>query len=247
MSGNPQTDFSMEHLMIKFSRVAAAVALALTSGVALALPVIDDFSVAQLKIEDTLTGDGVVWAVQVEGADILGGYRDVYVEKTKLSNDDTFAGVTAATFNGSLSYNENSEQAGVGVIRWDGISTGGDVNTSGLGGLDLTAFGSALNVLVLDADDSSPLTFTVWSGIGYTSSSLTIYSLEGAGSYTFSFSDFIGADFTNVGALELQINNGTGANLDTRIDMVSVVPEPGTLALAGIALLGLGAIRRRKS
>lgn len=233
--------------MIKISQIAAAAALAFSFGTVHALPVVDDFSVAQLKAEDTSTADGSVWAVQVAGADILGGYRDMFVEKTKLSSDDTFAGVTAAVFNGSLSYNENSEQAGVGVIRWDGISTLGAVNTSGLGSLDLTAFGSALNVLVLDADDASPLTFTVWSGLEKFATSLTIYSQEGQGSYSFSFSDFIGADFTNVGALELQINNGTGANLDTRIDMVSVVPEPGTLALAGIALLGLGAIRRRKS
>jgi len=66
-----------------------------------------------------------------------------------------------------------------------------------------------------------------------------------------------GANFSNVNALEAIINAtpsgvvvgippGVPA-LDLSIDTINVVPEPGTMALTGLALLGLGAMRRRKA
>ena len=61
--------------------------------------------------------------------------------------------------------------------------------------------------------------------------------------------NFNGVDFTNVGALEAVINfeNLNSLDLDITLKSARVVPEPGTIALVGAALLGLGAARRRKA
>lgn len=54
-------------------------------------------------------------------------------------------------------------------------------------------------------------------------------------------------DFSKLGALQVIIDPaGTKTNLDLSLNQVTVVPEPGALALVGIALLGAGVASRRR-
>lgn len=53
-------------------------------------------------------------------------------------------------------------------------------------------------------------------------------------------------DFTKIGALQLELSNVSTASVDMAMGAVSTVPEPGALALVGVALMGAGIASRRR-
>jgi hypothetical protein len=235
-----------ETTMLKLKKLIAASALSIAAILpAQAELVLDTFTYVTLPFPtpydlslsangagtfDDTTGDTIITASGATAFFKLSNVTDV------IPSPDLAA--TAAFLDGGLSYSEDSGVDGNLEITYTGPT------------LDFTSFGSSFYFDVDQADDGIVIMLTVTDLGGFTSSApiqvLTPVQFGTPERLTLAFTSFVGsADFTQITKVNAFITTPGGESQFT-IDEVGIVPAPGSIALLGLGLLGLG-LRSRKN
>lgn len=238
------------------SLIAFATAAALSVGSAKALT-IDSFNVTQSLSDPGTTSSFVTGAT----SSIVGGEREASIQRIAGGDPATLNFNSAGS--GTLSVANGTGGRSISTVIWDGSGDAGaaGIDFTGLAGIDLTVMGAqdAFDLRVVANDFAAQVTLTVFSDAG-NASSLTLASpggIPGPASvpFLFEYANFntlsgAGADFTNVGAIVLQINanlNATDIELDFFGTTTTEVPEPAPLAALGLGFAALAFARRRKA
>lgn len=237
---------------------AIAAALTLVSGAANAL-LIDNFAdqpqayVISATGIGTETKAGARTAADGSGTNMIGNIRDF--DGTTINTGTTASGdmtiQTKQDFAGNdfLSISNEDNVQGTANVKWD--NDGAGLATAGVG-IDLTADGTAIVMDVLSIDTGVTVEMIVKNVAGTVASS-GVKGFGAPGVFFVNFADFTNSSvFTDVNSIELVFNGSP--SWDGSFDFIrsanpptSGAPIPGTIALMGIALAGLGRMRRRKA
>lgn len=174
--------------------------------------IIDDFQTGEYTLgREGTTPPYTASGTQYDptGLHILGGRRDVTLDKQSGSTTQPYCNVMAIEYNGVLGWSTYNSSFGCNAV-WTTVYGGdGDMNA------DLTIGGAtAIMVDVISGDMNSgprpvPLTITVFSSTG-TASVTRQLVLEDT--YEFPFNAFTGVDFADVDRIEIEILQDSNVN-----------------------------------
>ncbi len=216
---------------------------------------IDNFSTDQSLLVPV---NGSLFNSVNDGIDpfIIGSERDVYV--TAIGGAADLQVTSDAGGSGRFAVEGTSMQNWSATIQWDGADGAASLNQTGLNHMDLTAGGhDRFKMLLWESDhpmNNSGITLEIFSDNGWSTYSTGPLNpvWQPGQEYSISFGSFqigggAGADFTNVGAIQLTMASSMGAH-DIQLDYLKTgtVPLPGAVYLLGSGLIGLMAIRRKK-
>jgi len=188
--------------------------------------IIDPFTVDTTTIfiivNDTTTFPATV-SISTQDSSILGGERDL-----ALTLSSSISGLTADTgvSTGSWSVSMPSIASGFAIMQYDGLDESPILQPGGLGSIDFTFNGATSIRATIQSDIATSYTFRVYSGQGALSS--FVQNIPGDSilrEYEIAFASFTGgADFKNVGALQIEIDAGN--NVDTFVTFVGTTGPP---------------------
>ena len=232
--------------MRKFLATAVITASFAVAPMANALVIIDNFDTGDINVIVTANAPATDTGTNPanESPNIIGGFHTLTVDNAAGTGGGN--GAKANVFAGLFNHSNDTGVSSQSHVLWD-------ANGAGLGGVDITEAGAndALGIEISTIDQGNvTLEFTVIDQLS--ASSTLILSGLGVDTFSFFFTDFVGsANFQDVDSIRLDVTAGAASDLSINLVQTqkgpSGVPIPGTIALMGLALGGLGAMRRRKA
>lgn len=246
-------------MKIAYTAALAAAALYAPLRADAGLILIDPFTATQaaLQVIGSPAGPRNVSGALDTGT-VIGGEREVRVERTSLAPN---AGQTSVDVNLSIeeaaTFASGPNTAGRAIFTYDGDDSISTLNTTGLGGLNLTTGGIGEFRVRATSDLGGVGILDVYTNAGLVSR--RTFNLAPDPTFTFvdyvlpysSFVDLVGtgADFANVGAIRFTVDGTSVAGTDVGIDFIaagSPVPEPAAFLLFGSGLAAVALRMRRR-